>query len=128
MLYYALRACFDGVKSDYCAVPAKQKGDGETIYEYDRKVTNVKDVDGGVEVEYEDGEGKKSKQTADFVLAADGPSSTIRGLLLPDVERRYAGYVAWRGTVPENEASSLMKKTFTDRFMFYHSPGNQILA
>jgi len=85
-------------------------------------------VQGGVEVEYEGEEGKTEKEKADMVLAADGPSSTIRKLLLPQVERKYAGYVAWRGTVPENEASSLMEDTFTDQFTFYHSPGNQILA
>lgn len=42
---------------------------------------------------------------ADLFVAADGPRSVVRHQLLPHVERRYAGYVAWRGvsarTAPE---------------------------
>lgn len=128
MLYNALRACFDGVESDYCTVPEKQKGEGDAKYLYARKVVGVKDLGQDVEVEYENAEEKTYKETADLVLAADGPSSTIRKLLLPDVERKYVGYVAWRGTVPESEASDLMKETFVDHFMFYHAPACQILA
>ncbi|PVH69104.1 FAD/NAD(P)-binding domain-containing protein [Cadophora sp. DSE1049] len=128
MLYNALRACFDGVKSDYCIVPDKQKGEGDAEYLYGRKVVSVKYVGQAVEVEYQDTEGETHKETADLVLAADGPSSTIRKLLLPEVERKYVGYVAWRGTVPESEASDVMKETFVDHFMFYHAPGCQILA
>jgi hypothetical protein len=30
-------------------------------------------------------------------------NSTIRRRLLPEVKPRYAGYVAWRGAVTENE-------------------------
>ncbi len=63
-----------------------------------------------------------------FILMTSRPSSTIRTLLQPDVERKYAGYVAWRGTLPENEASNLLKETFVDHFTFYHGPGIQILA
>ncbi|KAG4432276.1 hypothetical protein IFR05_012243 [Cadophora sp. M221] len=128
MLYNALRACFDGVESEYCVVPEKQKGEGGAKYLYGRKVVGVKDAGEGLEVEYEDIEGKKHKETADLVLAADGPSSAIRQLLLPKIARKYAGYVAWRGTVPESEASDLMKDTFVDHFTFYHAPGCQILA
>lgn len=82
----------------------------------------------GVKVEFEDLEGKKDCAEADMVLAADGPSSTIRKLLTPEVERRYVGYVAWRGTVPEAEVNETLEKTFVDKFTFYHGPGIQILA
>jgi 2-polyprenyl-6-methoxyphenol hydroxylase-like FAD-dependent oxidoreductase len=33
----------------------------------------------------------------DLFVAADGPRSAVRQQLMPHVERRYAGYVAWRG-------------------------------
>ncbi|CZT44924.1 uncharacterized protein RSE6_05177 [Rhynchosporium secalis] len=129
LLYNVLRACFDGVKSQYCELPKKEEGEGEAKYLYARKVVGVKDFGEGIEVEYEvNGSDGKQKEVADLVLAPDGPSSTIRKLLLPDVEREYAGYVAWRGTVPENEASGLMKETSVDNFTFFHAPGCQILA
>lgn len=60
---------------------------------------------------------------ADLVLAADGASSTIRKLLVPEVERKYVGYVAWRGTVPETELSPRAREVLIDKFTFYHTDG-----
>jgi 2,6-dihydroxypyridine 3-monooxygenase len=37
----------------------------------------------------------------DLVVCADGVGSTNRSRLLPETTPRYAGYVAWRGLVPE---------------------------
>jgi 2-polyprenyl-6-methoxyphenol hydroxylase-like FAD-dependent oxidoreductase len=129
LLYFVMRACFDGLQSDYCEVPPTNAGDGTVSYEYSRKVTNVasKGAD-QLEVEFEDQDGKKGAEVADMVLAADGPSSTIRKMLVPEVERKYAGYVAWRGTLLESEAMEELKDTFVDHFTFFHGPGIQILA
>ncbi len=66
--------------------------------------------------------------TADRVIGADGPSSTIRSLFVSNVQRTYAGYCALRGTVPEREASPEALEAFAERFTFYHGPGVQILA
>ncbi len=38
---------------------------------------------------------------ADLLVCADGVGSPARRRLLPDVRPAYAGYVAWRGMVPE---------------------------
>ena len=43
--------------------------------------------------------------TADMVVCADGVSSRARTILQPHVRPQYAGYVAWRGTIPESELS-----------------------
>ncbi|MDQ3947313.1 MAG: FAD binding domain-containing protein [Actinomycetota bacterium] len=40
-------------------------------------------------------------EQADLLVCADGIGSTCRQHLLPDVAPAYAGYVAWRGTIPE---------------------------
>lgn len=141
LVYFVLRANFDGLESEYCSVPEREEGDGEARYEVGRKVVGVRDLGmEGVEVECEvvkenetGGEKHKGEKIAvrgDMVIAADGPSSTIRRFVCPEVERRYAGYVAWRGTVPENEASEALKRTFVDRFTFFHDfeRGIQILA
>jgi 2-polyprenyl-6-methoxyphenol hydroxylase-like FAD-dependent oxidoreductase len=63
-----------------------------------------------------------------MVIGADGPSSTVRKILQPDVERTYAGYCALRGTIPENGVSVATKEAFSERFTFFHCPGVQILA
>lgn len=128
LLYYLLRANFDGVESGYCKVPEPLETDGQGTYEYGHKVNSVKEVGKQVELQYEDKGGKVDTTTADVVIGADGPSSTLRNTLVSNVERIYAGYVAWRGTVPEQEASPTAKETFVEKFTFYHSRGMQILS
>lgn len=128
LLYFCLRVCFDGVRSGYCAVPERKEGEGEGEYVYGRKVVGVRDLGSEIEVEFEEKDSGLDKERAEMVIAADGPSSTVRRLLLPEVERKYVGYVAWRGTVKESQASELMKKTFVDHFTFFHGPAIQILS
>ncbi|ORY02578.1 hypothetical protein BCR34DRAFT_627530 [Clohesyomyces aquaticus] len=136
LVYYMLRANFDGVESAYCKVPeqVRGEGDGEVKHVHGRKVTGVRvrEEDGKVEVAYEDttteGRGQSGSMTADFVIGADGPSSTLRSILCPNVQRTYAGYVALRGTVPESEVTSSTLEAFSERFTFFHTKGIQILA
>jgi hypothetical protein len=129
LIYFTTRAFFDSLESSYCKLPPKNDSHGNASYLYSHKVTNVKEGNGGLlNIEFEDQGGEKGEDEADMVIAADGPSSTIRGLVCPEVERRYVGYVAWRGTLLESEATEELKDTFVDNFTFFHGPGIQILA
>jgi 2-polyprenyl-6-methoxyphenol hydroxylase-like FAD-dependent oxidoreductase len=148
LLYYLGRANFDKVKSDYLPggeAPEKNDTEGTARYEYGRVVKAAKEVDGKVEVVYEDvrsfkedgslpnkGSGHGAKQStmkADLLIAADGPSSTLRQLLLPSASQRtYAGYVAFRGTVLESELSVSAEEVFFEKFAFFHTKATQILA
>jgi 2-polyprenyl-6-methoxyphenol hydroxylase-like FAD-dependent oxidoreductase len=47
---------------------------------------------------------------------------------MPDVKPHYAGYVAWRGVVPERSASGLLTKTFVDHFTFQQMERSHILC
>ncbi len=58
--------------------------------------------DGKVEVRFASGR----TETADLVVFADGIASTGRRRLNPSARLQYAGYVAWRGLVPEASLSS----------------------
>ena len=105
VLYYRFRANFDGMKSEHCPeVPSPSSLDGTAIYEHGKRVTSVKQVDGELLVEFADGAGGGILKP-NLVIVADGSTSSIRQLLQPDLERKYAGYAIWRGTVPENEVS-----------------------
>jgi len=128
LMYYVLRANFDGHRSKYCEVPAPMPGEGKTEYLFGHFVVGLEDVGNQVEVEYQDNNLQKKTASADLVLGADGQSSLIRKKLLSEIERTYAGYVAWRGLLPESEVSKTLKSTFEDHFTFYHGPGIQILA
>jgi len=56
--------------------------------------------------------------TADLLVCADGAGSASRRRLLPAVEPRYAGYIAWRGTLDEADAPPHLVAFFDDAFTF----------
>jgi 2-polyprenyl-6-methoxyphenol hydroxylase-like FAD-dependent oxidoreductase len=65
---------------------------------------------------------------AHILVGADGSRSFVRQHLMPEVKPRYAGYVAWRGVVPENSANPLLTKTFVDHFTFQQMERSHILC
>ena len=129
LLYYLLRFAFDGLRSSYCADADVRTVQDEPsfLYDYGQTVTNLRRTAGDVMVEHIDRHGRHESTEANLVIAADGASSHIRKLLLPEVQRDYVGYVAWRGTVPENLASEEAKETFKELLSFYQGPGTQIV-
>jgi 2-polyprenyl-6-methoxyphenol hydroxylase-like FAD-dependent oxidoreductase len=46
-----------------------------------------------------------TRETGDLLVAADGPRSTVRPQVLPDIKPDYAGYIAWRGLTAEAEVT-----------------------
>jgi 2-polyprenyl-6-methoxyphenol hydroxylase-like FAD-dependent oxidoreductase len=131
LAYHMLRANVDGLDSAYCKVPDADDGSVTVKHLHGHRVTGLwemKEKGGKLVVEYETSENHRGSIEADLVIGADGPSSTIRSIFSPDVERKYAGYVALRGTVRESGVSSQTLETFKERFTFFHCPGVQILA
>lgn len=124
--YYLLRANFDGVKSKYCEVPESRETDGKTEYRYGYRVSDLQEEGSQARVHFRLHDGGESSMLADLVIGADGPSSSIRKIFLPDVQRKLTGYCALRGTVPEPEASAEAKEAFSERFTFFHSEGIQV--
>lgn len=135
LAYYLLRANYDRVESDYLEggkVPEERPTDGKTDYRYGCTVTDVVEEGSKVKVIYkskgEDGTEVENTLTADLVVAADGPNSSLRAKFEPSIRRKYAGYCVIRGTVPEPEASQESLEVFRERFCFYHAPGIQNLT
>jgi 2-polyprenyl-6-methoxyphenol hydroxylase-like FAD-dependent oxidoreductase len=52
----------------------------------------------------------------DLLICADGSRSETRRRLLPNVESRYSGYIAWRGTVEEASAPTELVRFFDQSF------------
>lgn len=78
----------------------------------------------GVTVEFGDGR----EAHCDLLVCADGVGSTARGLLQPGVERSYAGYVAWRGMVPERELSAATRAALDDAITYYVYANSHVLV
>jgi len=135
LCYYLLRANYDRVDSAYlegARLPEERPTDGKISYRYGCTVTGLAEEGSKVSVKFKKalGDGSEAEDSidADLVIAADGPSSTIRKLFEASIERKYAGYVVIRGTVPEQEASDAALQVFRERFCFFHGPGIQNLT
>ncbi|WP_426419726.1 hypothetical protein [Bradyrhizobium genosp. A] len=73
--------------------------------------------------------GDGSTVESDLFVAADGSGSAIRRKMLPDIGARYAGYVAWRGTLDEGNVPPDLLPFFDDLFTFSEArSGGHMLA
>jgi 2-polyprenyl-6-methoxyphenol hydroxylase-like FAD-dependent oxidoreductase len=105
MLYRKLRASFSD-DNYHAGVHFQRFEEGERV---------VAHFDGG------------RTEPCDLLIGADGPGSLVRQQLLPEVVAEYAGYVAWRGVVPEAEQPELSRE-FEGRFTFFQAPHTHILC
>jgi 2-polyprenyl-6-methoxyphenol hydroxylase-like FAD-dependent oxidoreductase len=64
----------------------------------------------------------------DLLIAADGNLSTVRRQLMPEVEPRYAGYIAWRGIMEEREVPPAIHREHFDKIAFSFPDGEMSLA
>src|ERR1700750_1594249 len=65
---------------------------------------------------------------ADLLGCADGVSSPARARLLPEVRPSYAGYVAWRGTLPEQALTAATRERFGDAITYQALKDSHILV
>jgi 2,6-dihydroxypyridine 3-monooxygenase len=72
------------------------------------------EVDDKVEVRFAGGR----TEVADLVVYADGITSTGRSRLNPAARLQYAGYVAWRGLVPEAELTAETRALLNEARIF----------
>jgi 2,6-dihydroxypyridine 3-monooxygenase len=69
-----------------------------------------------------------SRADADLLVCADGVSSAARARLIPGAAPSYAGYVAWRGTLPERSLSPVTRKAFDDAITYQVLADSHILV
>ena len=69
-----------------------------------------------------------SRVESDLLVCADGIGSAARERLLPDAGPAYAGYVAWRGTLPERDLSPGARKVLSDAITYQVLPHSHVLV
>lgn len=97
-------------------------GDGH--YHIGRGANSLKQLADGAAVGFEDG----STVRADIVIGADGLTSTMRQWVAPDAGPKYAGYVCWRGMLPEAQLSDLARGLFADAISYALLPHGHLAA
>lgn len=97
---------------------------GPDRYRLGSEVMSFESSDGHVDVTLADW----STLRADLLVCADGIGSPARRRLLPDVRPEYAGYVAWRGMVPERQLNGKVMDVLGDAITYHVYANSHILV
>ena len=97
---------------------------GDQRYRLGSAVESFTDHGDVVQVRLADG----SSAEADLLVCTDGVNSLARPVLVPEAVGRYAGYVAWRGTVPEAELSAGSFEALADSLTYQAVPSSHVLV
>jgi 2-polyprenyl-6-methoxyphenol hydroxylase-like FAD-dependent oxidoreductase len=99
------------------AFPAKRYHRGRVLraFEQDGSAVVARFNDGGT-------------AQGDVLIGADGLRSTVRQFCLPEIVPLYAGYVAWRGLIPEHALPPAIHRDLFAVMTFCLPPGEQFLG
>jgi 2,6-dihydroxypyridine 3-monooxygenase len=93
-------------------------------YRLGSEMVGFEQAGGRVVVHFADG----SRSDHDLLICADGIASIARATLQPTARPVYAGYVAWRGTVPEACLSAGVRELLADSIVYQVLPNSHILV
>lgn len=93
-------------------------------YHFGMELTGIEQDAGGVTAVFADG----ARARGELLVGADGIRSTVRGILIPEAQPRYAGYVAWRGLVDEQSFPPEVHRELFERYTFCLPEGEMMLS
>ena len=93
-------------------------------YRMGKETVGVEQDAEGVTVSFADGEAVEG----DLLVVAEGYRSSTRERFLPERTPAYSGYVAYRGTLPEEKVIPAFPTQFSEIYNLYHAPRSQFLT
>lgn len=93
-------------------------------YHRGKELTRIEQDDRTVTARFADG----TRLSADLLIGCDGIRSSVRAIVLPDVRPVYAGYVAWRGLIPESAFPPDLHEQIFMHLAFCLPQGEQMLG
>ncbi len=93
-------------------------------YHLRKDLIGLDDEDERVVARFADG----ATESFDLLVGADGIRSTVRGLLFPELRPAYAGYVGWRGTLPEGELPPRANDELRDMLTYHVGERTHVLS
>jgi len=97
---------------------------GMDSYHLGTSVTGFRDEGSEVTAFLSDGETKK----VDLLVCADGINSTARRFLVPNASPKYAGYVAWRGTIGSENVAAKTFNFLQESITYHLMPDGHLLS
>jgi 2-polyprenyl-6-methoxyphenol hydroxylase-like FAD-dependent oxidoreductase len=94
------------------------------LYHRGKELRSIEQSPAGVACTFADG----SRVSGDLLIGCDGLRSNVRSVVLPEVQPMYAGYVAWRGLVPESAFSPELHDQLFMHMAFCLPQGEQMLG
>ena len=79
---------------------------------------------GKVTAHFDDG----ACETGDLLIGADGGNSVVRQQFWPTMRPSYAGYLAWRGLLPEDDMPPTAREMLHGDFGFANNKGSHMLG
>ena len=93
-------------------------------YHFDKSLISFTDDASGVTALFADG----GSARGDLIIGADGIRSTVRAQIMPEAQPLYAGYVAWRGIVPESSLPAALHREMFAHNMVCYPDGDAMTA
>lgn len=96
----------------------------EAAYHFDKSLVSFDDDGRRVVAHFADG----TVAEGDLLVGTDGVRSTVRAQLMPEVQPQYAGYIAWRGMIPEAAIPPDLHREIFDHNMVCYPDGEAMTA
>ena len=96
----------------------------EEKYFYGHELNKIEQIDRSAIAVFKNGATKQ----ADLIIGADGYGSMVREHFLPTLAPEYAGYIAYRGLIPEVDLTEEEISFFDNKFSIYPYDNSHILC